>query len=54
VTVDSLRDALAWLTIEGSGPKHEAQLWFSTYGSPQEQVNKLEVLCTDELRRILA
>jgi len=53
VAVESLNDALAWLTIEGSGPEHEAQIWFSTYGLPQEQVTKLEAQWNDELERIL-
>jgi len=42
VTVDSLNDALAWLTIEGSGPVHDAQFRFSTHGLPQPQVTTLE------------
>lgn len=42
VTIDSLNDALALLTIEGSGPQHDAQLWFSTYGLPGTQVSEIE------------
>jgi uncharacterized protein YndB with AHSA1/START domain len=54
VTVESLNDALLWLTIEGSAGKHEAQLWFSTYGLPQERVSEIEKQWADELTRILA
>ena len=53
VAVESLNDALFWLTIEGSGPEHEAQIWFSTYGLPQEQVTKVEAQWNGELERIL-
>jgi uncharacterized protein YndB with AHSA1/START domain len=53
VVVESLNDALAWLTIEGSAPEHDAQIWFSTYGLPQEQVTKLEAHWNGELERIL-
>jgi uncharacterized protein YndB with AHSA1/START domain len=53
VTVESLNDALAWLTIEGSGPEHDAQLWFSTYGLPQARMGELESRWAAELERIL-
>jgi uncharacterized protein YndB with AHSA1/START domain len=53
LTVDSLNDALAWLTVEGSGPLHDAQFWFSTYGLPQPQVTALQSRWADELTRIL-
>jgi uncharacterized protein YndB with AHSA1/START domain len=53
VTVDSLNGALAWLTIEGAGGTFEAQLWFSTYGLPQERVTKLETQWNAEFQKIL-
>jgi len=53
VTVASLNDALAWLTIEGGGPEHDAQLWFSTYNVPQSQVREIETRWAGELKRIL-
>lgn len=53
VTVKSLNDALAWLTIEGAGPEHDAQFWFSTYGLPQSQVREIENRLVDELKRVL-
>jgi hypothetical protein len=40
--VDSLSDALVWLTIEGGGPTHDVQLWFSIYGIEPMDVNALE------------
>jgi len=42
VTVESLNDALAWLTIEGSGPRHDVQLWFSTYGLLASKAKEIE------------
>jgi uncharacterized protein YndB with AHSA1/START domain len=53
VTVESLNNALAWLTIEGGGAENDAQLWFSTYGLPGPQVRELENRWTRELSRIL-
>jgi hypothetical protein len=53
VTVDSLNGALAWLTIEGAGGTFEAQLWFSTYGLPQERVTELETRWKAEFQKIL-
>jgi hypothetical protein len=53
VTVDSLNGALAWLTIEGAGGTFEAQLWFSTYGLPQERVAQRETQWAAQLKRIL-
>lgn len=53
VSVASLNDALAWLTIEGSGHEHDVQLWFSTYGLPQSQVREIETRWANELKRIL-
>lgn len=52
VSVDSLNDALAWLTIEGCG-EHDVQLWFSTYGLPQAQVTELEKRWAGALKKIL-
>ncbi|MGB0035914.1 MAG: hypothetical protein WBP79_10615 [Candidatus Acidiferrales bacterium] len=54
VTVESLNNALAWLTIEGAGPRHDVQLWFSTYGLPQAQVKELEARWAAELKRMFA
>ncbi|MGA8143779.1 MAG: hypothetical protein WB987_07820 [Candidatus Acidiferrales bacterium] len=51
--MESLNDALVWSTIEGSGGKHEAQLWFSTYGLPPARVNETEKQRAAELKRIL-
>ncbi len=53
VTVDSLNKALAWLTIEGAGGSFEAQLWFSTYGLPQERVTQRELQWSAEFQKIL-
>ena len=53
VSVESLNDALAWLTIEGSGSEHDAQMWFSTYGLPRVRVDEIEKEWAGELRRIL-
>jgi uncharacterized protein YndB with AHSA1/START domain len=53
VTVESLNDALAWLTIEGAGGTYEAQLWFSTYGVPQQRVTQLETQWNAQLQKIL-
>jgi hypothetical protein len=52
VTVESLNDAPALLTIEGSGPQHEAQLWFSTYGLPAAQVKEIENRGAGALKKI--
>ena len=53
VTIDSLNGALAWLTIEGAGGTFEAQLWFSTYGLPQERVTQLETQWAAQMKKIL-
>jgi uncharacterized protein YndB with AHSA1/START domain len=53
VTVEQLKDALAWLTIEGGKPPHDVQLWFSTYGLPAADVKALEERWSGELQRIL-
>lgn len=54
ITVESPNDALLWPTIDGFAGKHEAQLWFSTYGLPQERVSEIEKQWAEELNRILA
>ena len=54
MTIDSLHGALAWLTIEGAGGKFEAQLWFSTYGLPQQRVTQLETQWAAQMKKILA
>jgi len=53
VSVEPLNDALAWLTIEGSGGKHDAQIWFSTYGLSEARVREIERKWAGELKRIL-
>jgi hypothetical protein len=53
LSVEPLNDALAWLTIEGSGGKHDAQMWFSTYGLPEASVREIERKWAGELKRIL-
>jgi len=53
VSVDSLNDALAWLTIEGLAGEHDVQLWFSTYGVPQAQVSEIEKRWAGALEKIL-
>ncbi len=52
VTVDSLHSALSPLTIEGAGSTFEAQLWFSTYGLPQERVTQLETQWAEQMKKI--
>ncbi|HXZ13967.1 MAG TPA: SRPBCC domain-containing protein [Candidatus Sulfotelmatobacter sp.] len=54
VTVESLNDGLAWLTIEGAGPEHDAQLWFSLYGLPAARVKGIEDRWADALKKIFA
>jgi uncharacterized protein YndB with AHSA1/START domain len=54
VTVEPLNDALAWVAIEGGGPKHDVQLWFSTYGIAQGDVDALERKWSKTLAQILA
>jgi hypothetical protein len=51
--VDSLNDALAWLTIEDAAPKHNVQLWFSAYGIAQSEVSAIEKKCPSALTQIL-
>ena len=53
VTIDALHGALAWLTIEGAGGTFEAQLWFSTYGSPQERATQLETQWAAQMKKSL-
>jgi hypothetical protein len=40
--VESLNDALFWLTIEGAPGKHDVQLWLSAYGLSQAEVEAFE------------
>jgi hypothetical protein len=54
VSVELLNDALAWLTIEGSGDEHDVQMWFSAYGLPRARVDQIEKEWAGELRRILS
>jgi hypothetical protein len=54
VTVESLNDALAWLTIEGGGPTHDVQLWFSTYGIEPIDVDALQEKWSKALQQVLA
>ena len=37
----------------GAGGTYEAQLWFSTYGLPQERVTELETRWKAEFQKIL-
>jgi len=53
IGVRELNDALLWMTIEGSGEEHEAQLWLSTYGVSQEKVEKFEKEWAGVLGKIL-
>lgn len=53
-TVKPLNDALAWLTIEGAGPEHDVQLWFSTYGLPATQMKEIEDRWAGALKNIFA
>jgi uncharacterized protein YndB with AHSA1/START domain len=41
-SVRHLNDALLWLTIEGVSGEHEVQLWLSSYGVSQAQVDSFE------------
>jgi uncharacterized protein YndB with AHSA1/START domain len=54
VTVEPLNDALAWVAIEGGGPKHDVQLWFSTYGIAQGDVDALENKWLKAIQQIFA
>jgi uncharacterized protein YndB with AHSA1/START domain len=54
IGVRELNDALFWLTIEGSGPEHEIQLWLSSYGVPQAKVESFEREWAGVLSRIFA
>ncbi len=52
MSVDSLGDALLWLTIEGAPPNHEVQLWLSTYNLPQGEVEEFGKRWNAQLERI--
>lgn len=52
VSVESLNDALLWLTIEGAPGNHEVQLWLSAYGLPAGQVTAFGDQWTGVLERI--
>jgi len=54
VTVDSLNDALLWLSLEGSTGQLEAQLWLSAYGLPAAQVEAFEARWKNRLEEIFA
>jgi uncharacterized protein YndB with AHSA1/START domain len=41
VSVDELNGALLWFSVEGSGARHEVQLWLSAYGVPQDRLDAL-------------
>jgi hypothetical protein len=51
--VDSLNDALVWLTIEGAAPKYDVQLWLSTYGIAQSEVRAIEKKWSSALTKLL-
>ncbi len=42
LSVRHLNDALLWLTTEGIPGEHEVQLWLSSYGVSQAQVDSIE------------
>jgi uncharacterized protein YndB with AHSA1/START domain len=48
-----LNDALLWLTIEGVPGEHEVQLWLSSYGVSQAQVDSFERMWAAVLGTIL-
>lgn len=54
VTIEAMNDALVWFAIEGAGATYEAQLWFSTYGVPQERVTQLKTQWNAQMQKILA
>jgi hypothetical protein len=54
VSVDSLNNALAWLTIEGAKAPHDVQFWFSIYGRPPSRVSEIEKHWNEELKKLLA
>jgi hypothetical protein len=54
VSVDSVNDALAWLTIEAGSAPYDVQLWFSTYGLAELRVSDIEKRWALELKKILA
>lgn len=49
-SVDSLNNALAWLTIEGAKAPHDVQFWFSIYGLPPSRVSEIEKHWNEELK----
>lgn len=52
VSVDSLNDALFWLTIEGAQGNCEAQIWLSAYGISQNDVEEFGRRWAAQLSRI--
>src|ERR1700684_3432200 len=54
VSVDSLNNALAWLTIEGAKAPHDVQFWFSIYELPASRVSDIEKSWNEKLRMVLA
>lgn len=54
VSVDSLNNALAWLTIECAKAPHNVQFWFSIYGLPQSRVRELENGWNEQSKKLLA
>ena len=53
LTVDGLNGALYWLSIEGAGPEHNAQVWLSAYGVPQAQVDAFKQTWDGVLAKLL-
>ncbi len=54
VTVESLNNALFWVTIEGAPGKHDVQLWLSAYGLPDEVVRSFEERWLKRLEELFA
>jgi uncharacterized protein YndB with AHSA1/START domain len=54
VSVDSLNNALAWLTIEGAKAPHDVQFWFSIYGLPASRVSDIQKSWNEKLKTFLA
>ncbi len=54
VSVDSLNNALAWLSIEGAKAPHDVQFWFSIYGLPASSVSEIEKSWNQKLKMLLA
>jgi uncharacterized protein YndB with AHSA1/START domain len=54
VTVESLNDALFWVTIEGAPGKHELQIWLSAYDLPAGAIEGFEAAWSKRLDEMFA